>query len=109
MSLTLAHVVFVAVMTIVGASGGRFVRQRLRWFRYLKDSVRAVLFLLGTVAVVAYLAASAADPVSKAGLAGLYIGVVYGLVASDARPRRRAPTETPPVDAPEASGRQRQG
>jgi integral membrane sensor domain MASE1 len=103
MSLTMAHVVFVAVMTAVGASLGRFVRQRVRWLRFLKESVRAVLFVAGTAAVVAYLAGAAVSAVAKAGLAGLYIGGVFGLVASEPRRRPPAPAETPSAAASEAT------
>lgn len=94
-SLTLLHVLFVVIMTTVGASAGRFIRNHSKRLTYLKESVRAILFLLGTVAVVWYLAGTHASGVSKAGLAGLYIGLVYGLIASDPRPRRAATEQSP--------------
>lgn len=95
MSLNLAHVLFVVITTIVGSGAGRFVRRRSRALTYLKDSVRAILFMVGGIAVVWYLAASAANGVTKAGLAGLYIGLIYGLVAVDPKPRRPRPVPNP--------------
>ena len=91
MSLTLVHVLFVVIMTTIGASVGRFIRNRSKRLLYLKETVRAVLFLLGTLAVVWYLAGTHASGVAKAGLAGLYIGLVYGLIASDPRSRNTSP------------------
>ncbi|MCY0885955.1 MAG: hypothetical protein OWV35_08765, partial [Firmicutes bacterium] len=74
MSLTLSHVLWVVLTTVVGAVAGRAVRTRSRRLRFLKDTVRAWVFGLGLVAVVAYLAAVHASDIAKFGLAGLYIG-----------------------------------
>lgn len=96
MSLTFFHVFFVVITTAVGASAGRFIRNRSKRLRYLNEGARAVFFLAGTIAVIWYLAGTSAPGVQKAGLAGLYIGLVYGLIASDPRPRERvAPSESP--------------
>lgn len=83
------------ITTTVGAGLGRWVRNRSKRLHYLKEGARAVLFLLGGVVVVGYLAATHASGTAKAGIAGLYIGLIYGLIASDPRPRHRPP-ETPP-------------
>ncbi|MBX5466660.1 MAG: hypothetical protein K6U14_04080 [Firmicutes bacterium] len=89
MSLTFVHVVTVVLTTAAGAFLGRAVRNRWRRLQYLNEAARAVLFLIGAVAVVWYVASTPATGAQKAALAGLYLGAVYGLVASDPRPRRR--------------------
>lgn len=99
LSLTLVHVLFVVITTTVGAAAGRFVRNHSKRLLYLKESVRAVLFLLGGVVVVWYLTGTNASSIAKAGIAGLYIGLIYGLIASDPRPRHRPP-EIPPNPSP---------
>lgn len=89
MSLTLAHVLTVVLTTAAGAFMGRAVRNRSKRLRFLNEGARAVLFLAGGIAVVWYLSSTSATGSEKAALAGLYIGAVYGLVASDPRPRQR--------------------
>jgi NhaP-type Na+/H+ or K+/H+ antiporter len=91
MSLTAGHVLLVAIGTIVGASLGRFIRQRSRRLRFLNDRARAGLFLLGITLAVVIGALSHASGTEKAGMVGFYIGAVYGLVASD--PQRRQPSD----------------
>lgn len=88
MSLTFFHVVFVVITTTVGASTGRYMRNRSRRLMWLNEWTRGIAFLAGTAVVVWYLAGTHAGGIQKAGLAGLYIGLVYGLVASDPKPRR---------------------
>ncbi|MCL8208716.1 MAG: hypothetical protein K6V97_11685 [Actinomycetia bacterium] len=85
MSLTLSHVLLVALATAVGAALGRAIRARSRRLQYLKEIVRAAAFLLGVVAVVAFVALSPGTAVEKSTLAGFYIGALYGLVASEPR------------------------
>lgn len=85
MSLTLSHVLLVAAATAVGAGLGRAIRVRSRRLQYLKEIVRAVLFLAGIAAVVAFVALSPGNAVEKSTFAGFYIGAVYGLVASEPR------------------------
>lgn len=88
MSLNVVHVLFVVLTTTVGASVGRGVRNRWRRLRYLNEATRAVIFLVGMIFTVWFLAGSHASGVAKAALAGLYIGAFYGLFASDPKPRR---------------------
>jgi hypothetical protein len=92
-SLTLSHVLLVAAATAVGAGLGRAIRVRSRRLQYLKEIVRAALFLLGMAGVVAFVALSAGNAVQKSTFAGFYIGAIYGLVASEPRrpPGRRGP------------------
>lgn len=97
MNLTVGHVLIVALGTVLGASLGRFIRQRSRRLRFLNDRTRAVLFLVGITAAVVLGAMSHASAIEKAGLVGFYIGAVYGLVASEPRPRAPGPqAEKPP-------------
>jgi integral membrane sensor domain MASE1 len=84
-SLTVGHVVAVAVATIVGAGLGRFIRRHSPRLRYLKEVVRAALFVLGIAAAVALAAFSPASAVVKSTLVGFYIGAVYGLLATEPR------------------------
>lgn len=95
MSLNLIHVLFVVLTTSIGAFVGRFIRNHSKRLLYLKEGARALLFLVGGVVVVWYLTGTHASGVAKAGIAGLYIGLIYGLIASDPRPRHRPP-EIPP-------------
>jgi integral membrane sensor domain MASE1 len=92
MSLTVGHVLLVAVATILGAGLGRFIKQRSARLRYLKEVVRAVLFVVGIAAAVALVALSPGTPVEKSGLVAFYVGAVYGLIASDP-PRRVRPQQ----------------
>jgi hypothetical protein len=103
-SLTVGHVLVVALMTALGAAAGRFIKSRSPRLRFLNEVARAVLFLLGLTAAVALAVWAPAPGIEKAGMAGLYIGAVYGMVASDP-PRRRptAPPKAPPVEEPPRS------
>jgi membrane associated rhomboid family serine protease len=88
-TLTVGHVLLVAVGTILGASLGRFIKRHSPRLRYLKEMARAVLFVLGIGAAVALAAYSPGTAVVKATLVGFYVGAVYGLVASE--PQMRQP------------------
>ncbi len=114
MSLTIGHVLVIALTTALGAAAGRLIKARSRRLRYLNEVARAALFLLGIIASVAVVVWSPGSGLDKAAMAGLYIGAVYGMVASE--PRRPAPPPTPqahsaqempapgpPSDAPDAS------
>jgi NhaP-type Na+/H+ or K+/H+ antiporter len=100
-NLTVGHVLLVALGTVVGASLGRFIRQRSRRLRFLNDRTRAVFFLLGITVAVVLGALSHASGVEKAGMVAFYIGAVYGLVASE--PVRRTPAASDPPVPPDAN------
>lgn len=88
MSLTLGNVLLVALMTTLGAMLGRFIKRNSRRLQYLNEVARAVLFVLGIIAAVALAAYSPGPGLVKAGAVGFYVGAVYGMVASEPRPRR---------------------
>ncbi len=87
MSLTLGHVILIAVTTALGAGLGRFIKARSLRLRYLNEVARAVLFLLGLIVAVLIVALSPGSGTEKSTLVGFYIGAVYGLVASEPKPR----------------------
>lgn len=93
MSLTIGHVLVIALTTALGAAVGRLIKARSRRLRYLNEVARAGLFLLGLIASVAVVVWSPGSGLAKAAMAGLYIGAVYGMVASE--PRRPAPPPSP--------------
>lgn len=87
MNLTLGHVVLIAVTTVLGAALGRFIKARSLRLRFLNEVARAVLFLLGIIVAVLIVALSPGSGAEKSALVGFYIGAIYGLVASEPRPR----------------------
>jgi len=97
-SLTVGHVLVVALGTVLGASLGRLIKSRSRRLSFLNDRARAALFLVGITLAVVLGAISRATGLEKAAMVGFYIGAVYGLVASE--PARRAPTRPEGEDSP---------
>lgn len=97
MSLTVGHVLVIALTTVLGAAFGRFIKVRSPRLRFLNEVARAALFLLGLIVAVVLAVWAPASGLDKAAMAGLYIGAVYGMVASD--PPRRRPSE-PPAASP---------
>jgi NhaP-type Na+/H+ or K+/H+ antiporter len=107
-NLTVGHVLVVALGTVVGASIGRFIRQRSRRLRFLNDRTRAVLFLVGITAAVVLGAPRNASGIEKAGMVAFYIGAVYGLVASDPVRRQPASSDAAGPSGPKGPPRPRQ-
>jgi membrane associated rhomboid family serine protease len=97
MSLTLGHVTLVVLATVAGAVLGRAIRRRSARLRFLKEVVRAALFVLGIAAAVALAASSPGTGTAKAAAVGFYVGAAYGLFATDARVPR--PTQDPPAQS----------
>lgn len=95
MSLTVGHVALVVLATVAGAVVGRAIRRRSARLRFLKEVVRAALFVLGMAAAVALAATAPGSAAAKAVAVGFYVGAAYGLFATDARAPRK--TREPPT------------
>lgn len=101
MSLTVGHVLVIALTTALGAAVGRLIKARSPRLQYLNEVARAALFLVGVILSVLLVVWSPGSGLEKAAMVGFYVGAVYGLVASEPRradpgPRRRGSPPAPP-------------